>query len=236
MILRATELATGRRGIETSPMADQTLDQAGANGLRVVSSGARLYLTAKAEAHPAPLPRSSSRPRNPPSVRQQLGTEFDLTAIGVDTKDLLSSDGIVALRQMNVTRIFVDPQRDESSGDVFGDNSPSTRRSESVRVRIHSDGRVVVASCTGSVGARPSGHQLRGERHGTCPTRMMLPTSRRAATRSPIHHAKTALRPLRRARAPGRPQIPKVASAMQRRWLRSTCNSQGQSRRRRGAA
>ncbi len=51
---------------------------------------------------------------------KRVGTEFELSAIGVERAELVSPEGLDALRRMNVTRIFIDPQHDETSGDVFG--------------------------------------------------------------------------------------------------------------------
>ncbi len=50
----------------------------------------------------------------------QLGSELDLVAIAVATTELLSKEGLAALRDQAVTRIFVDPQIDAASGDVHG--------------------------------------------------------------------------------------------------------------------
>ncbi len=49
-----------------------------------------------------------------------MGTAFALEAIGVASKDLVSDEGIDAMRLLGVTRIFVDPRIDPDSGDVFG--------------------------------------------------------------------------------------------------------------------
>jgi hypothetical protein len=50
----------------------------------------------------------------------QLGTELPLVPIAVATTELVSRDGLDALRRQAVTRIFVDPQVDAASGDVHG--------------------------------------------------------------------------------------------------------------------
>jgi hypothetical protein len=50
----------------------------------------------------------------------QIGTELDLVPIAVSTTDLVSREGLEALRKQAVTRIFVDPQVDDTSGDVHG--------------------------------------------------------------------------------------------------------------------
>ena len=50
----------------------------------------------------------------------EMGSEYGLSAIGVDTRDLLGAPALEAMRDQQVTRIFVDPQIDPQSGDVFG--------------------------------------------------------------------------------------------------------------------
>lgn len=49
-----------------------------------------------------------------------IGTDLALEPIGVDSKELISDDGIAAMRKMDVTRIFVDPKVDPETHDVFG--------------------------------------------------------------------------------------------------------------------
>jgi hypothetical protein len=49
-----------------------------------------------------------------------FGSEYGLSAIGIDARDLLSEQLLSALRGMQVTRIFLDPAIDPTSGDVFG--------------------------------------------------------------------------------------------------------------------
>lgn len=51
---------------------------------------------------------------------RQLGTDLDLVPIAVATTELVSTDGLAALRRQAVTRVFVDPQIDEATGDVHG--------------------------------------------------------------------------------------------------------------------
>jgi hypothetical protein len=51
---------------------------------------------------------------------QAMGTELSLEPIGVASKELISDEGIAAMRRLDVTRIFVDPRIDPGSGDVFG--------------------------------------------------------------------------------------------------------------------
>ena len=50
----------------------------------------------------------------------RMGTSLALSPIGVASKELVSKEGIEAMRKMLVTRIFVDPEIDDDSGDVFG--------------------------------------------------------------------------------------------------------------------
>jgi len=50
----------------------------------------------------------------------QMGSEFGLMPIGTDTSDLITTSVLDGLRAMHVTRIFIDPQVDPASGDVFG--------------------------------------------------------------------------------------------------------------------
>lgn len=49
-----------------------------------------------------------------------IGTELDLVPIAVATTELVSKDGLAALRGQAVTRIFVDPEVDAGTGDVHG--------------------------------------------------------------------------------------------------------------------
>ena len=49
-----------------------------------------------------------------------MGTELSLSPIGVASKELVSKEGIEAMRSMGVVRIFVDPSVDPGSGEVFG--------------------------------------------------------------------------------------------------------------------
>lgn len=48
------------------------------------------------------------------------GASFELVPIGVQSRHLVSEDGLAAMRQLRVTRIFVDPEIDPKTGDVFG--------------------------------------------------------------------------------------------------------------------
>ncbi len=47
-------------------------------------------------------------------------SQLELVPIGVQSHQVLSSQATRALREMQVTRIFIDPQVDATSGDVFG--------------------------------------------------------------------------------------------------------------------
>ena len=49
-----------------------------------------------------------------------IGTALELTPIAIDSKELVSSEGVEAMRDLDVTRIFVDPKLDPETGDVFG--------------------------------------------------------------------------------------------------------------------
>ncbi len=49
-----------------------------------------------------------------------MGTKLELVPIAVAATELLSEDGIGALRRQSVTRIFVDPAMDADTGDVHG--------------------------------------------------------------------------------------------------------------------
>lgn len=49
-----------------------------------------------------------------------LGSSFELSPIGINSKELVSSDGIDAMRRLGVHRLFIDPSIDPESGDVFG--------------------------------------------------------------------------------------------------------------------
>jgi hypothetical protein len=44
----------------------------------------------------------------------------ELTPIGIDARDLVSEEALAGLREMDVTRIFLDPEIDPASGDVHG--------------------------------------------------------------------------------------------------------------------
>jgi hypothetical protein len=49
-----------------------------------------------------------------------MGSELDLVPIAVATTELISKDGVAALRRQSVSRVFIDPQIDPVSGDVHG--------------------------------------------------------------------------------------------------------------------
>ena len=45
---------------------------------------------------------------------------LELVPIGIAAKELVSDDGLAAMRGMAVTRIFLDPEIDPATGDVHG--------------------------------------------------------------------------------------------------------------------
>lgn len=49
-----------------------------------------------------------------------IGTQLELAPIAIASKELVSAEGIAAMRSLDVTRIFVDPKLDPATGDVFG--------------------------------------------------------------------------------------------------------------------
>jgi hypothetical protein len=49
-----------------------------------------------------------------------IGTSLELAPIAIASKELVSTEGIEAMRRLDVTRIFVDPRLDAETGDVFG--------------------------------------------------------------------------------------------------------------------
>jgi hypothetical protein len=51
---------------------------------------------------------------------EAMGTGEKLFAIGVDAGAMISDEMLGGLRQTAVTRLFIDPQIDPTSGDVFG--------------------------------------------------------------------------------------------------------------------
>lgn len=50
----------------------------------------------------------------------KMGTALELAPIGVETKELVGPASIESLRRQQVSRIFVDPQFDDATGDVHG--------------------------------------------------------------------------------------------------------------------
>jgi len=50
----------------------------------------------------------------------ELGSEYGLSAIGIESKDLVQGEVLGVLRDLDVTRLFLDPAIDPESGDVFG--------------------------------------------------------------------------------------------------------------------
>ena len=51
---------------------------------------------------------------------KQMGTGEELFAVGVDAGAMISDEMLGGLRNTAVTRLFIDPQIDPASGDVFG--------------------------------------------------------------------------------------------------------------------
>ncbi len=51
---------------------------------------------------------------------REIGSDAELSAIGIDAKDLAGDAALGALRELQVTRIFLDPSIDPETGDVFG--------------------------------------------------------------------------------------------------------------------
>jgi hypothetical protein len=49
-----------------------------------------------------------------------IGSEHPLSPIAVASRELVSEESLAAMRRLEVTRLFVDPQIDPQSGDVFG--------------------------------------------------------------------------------------------------------------------
>jgi hypothetical protein len=49
-----------------------------------------------------------------------VGSEFELTPIGLQRQDLMSKDVLTAVRQLGVNRLFLDPTLDQATGDVVG--------------------------------------------------------------------------------------------------------------------
>src|SRR4029079_18682265 len=54
------------------------------------------------------------------SFAAAIGTALELAPIAIASKELVSAEGIAAMRDLDVTRIFVDPKLDPETGDVFG--------------------------------------------------------------------------------------------------------------------
>lgn len=51
---------------------------------------------------------------------RDMGVDIDLSPVGVESKELISEQGLESMRMQQVTRIFLDPAIDPASGDVFG--------------------------------------------------------------------------------------------------------------------
>ena len=54
------------------------------------------------------------------SFARTLGTAFELVPIGVSSTELVSSQVVDAMRGQGITRLFIDPQIDPATGEVFG--------------------------------------------------------------------------------------------------------------------
>ncbi|MBS1119466.1 MAG: hypothetical protein H6Q90_1694 [Deltaproteobacteria bacterium] len=54
------------------------------------------------------------------SFGKAMGNGESLFAIGVDAGAMMSDDMLAGLRNTAVTRLFIDPEIDPTSGDVFG--------------------------------------------------------------------------------------------------------------------
>jgi hypothetical protein len=49
-----------------------------------------------------------------------MQTSFELVPVGLDSTQLVSSDAVEAMRAQEITRVFIDPSVDPSTGDVYG--------------------------------------------------------------------------------------------------------------------
>lgn len=49
-----------------------------------------------------------------------MKTGFALSPVGLDSTQLISSDAVDAMRSQEITRVFIDPQVDPETGDVYG--------------------------------------------------------------------------------------------------------------------
>lgn len=54
------------------------------------------------------------------SFAKAMGTGEELFAVGLDAGNFVSDEMLAGLRNSAVTRLFLDPQIDPDSGDVFG--------------------------------------------------------------------------------------------------------------------
>lgn len=50
----------------------------------------------------------------------EMGSEYGLIAVGYETSVVLAAPALEAMRELQVTRIFLDPKIDPDTGDVFG--------------------------------------------------------------------------------------------------------------------
>jgi hypothetical protein len=51
---------------------------------------------------------------------QESGTALDLVPIGIASRELVSEQGLDAMRALKLTRLFLDPRIDAVTGDVYG--------------------------------------------------------------------------------------------------------------------
>lgn len=54
------------------------------------------------------------------SFAKAMGTDEALFAIGIDAGAMISDEMLAGMRNTAVTRLFIDPEIDPNSGDVFG--------------------------------------------------------------------------------------------------------------------
>lgn len=103
-------------------MADSSLDRAGAIDFVSYLPDRIWYLTATGQDMWCRRPYTFffTSPEAAQRFVEELGSSFALTAIGVAALEVVSTEGLAALRQMQVTRVFLDPRHDPATGDVYG--------------------------------------------------------------------------------------------------------------------
>ena len=79
-----------------------------------------------------------------------IGTELELAPIAIASKELVSTEGIAAMRGLDVTRIFVDPRIDPETGDVFG-HHPAHRPERDCRLTPYFQTQIVVGPQRGGL-------------------------------------------------------------------------------------